>query len=186
MGHQKAYLGGRPSSLGRILDVTAHDGIIYMAEWTGLQSHRIVPDAAAPDLQVDSVVELPRAEPGAESNTGLSLRNLGERPLTITEVTADAPFSVEVTGVEVASGSQALASITLRPPAEGAADGRLTIKTDDPDEPIVEVRLRGNLPGLRTGDEVPDLAFRSLDGLRSIRLSELRGRPVLLAYFATF
>ena len=186
LGHQKAYTAGRPDPLGRILDVTMHDGVVYMAEWTNVQAHRVVPDAQAPDLRVDAVVELPRAPVGETSDTGLAIRNLGEQPLIITRTETSGPFSVEVFGAEVAPGGQALATLTFTPESDAAAEGSLTISSNDPDEPTVVVELQGNLPGLRTGDAVPDLTFTSLDGRRTLSLSSLRGQPVLLAYFATF
>ena len=186
VGHQKAYDDLGPSPLGRILDVTAKDGVIYMAEWAGVQAHRIVAGADAPDLQTDAVVEMPRASPGEPSNTGLTVRNLGQRDLNLTAVEVSEPFRVELFDTEIPAGGQVLASLTFDPTSDQPAQGSLTIRSNDPDEPITRVALRGNLPGLRTADEVPDLAFTTLDGRRTIRLSDFQGQPVLLAYFATF
>jgi cytochrome oxidase Cu insertion factor (SCO1/SenC/PrrC family) len=48
----------------------------------------------------------------------------------------------------------------------------------DPFEPMQALRLVSPAPA-------PDVAFRALDG-RPARLSELRGRPILLTFFTTW
>ena len=79
----------------------------------------------------------------------------------------------------------AVVTIGFIPDGPDQANGTLAITSDDPDEPTTTIAVRANLPGLRTGDAVPDLVFTDLDGFTH-RLSDVRGKPVLLAYFATF
>ncbi|MEL7370734.1 MAG: hypothetical protein AAFN74_17575, partial [Myxococcota bacterium] len=187
IGAQKAYdRQGRPDALGRILDVALEDGLIYMAEWTSLQAHRIVTNASAPDLNTASFFEFERTAPGSSATGGVAFRNFGEVPLQLTELRTEGPFEVRLSTRVIPPGEQALAELSFAPVASTEARGGLLVSSDDPDEPQVWIELKGNLPGLRPGDEVPELALTSLDGRQTVRLSELRGRPVLLAYFATF
>lgn len=189
LGHQQAYATRRgevgPDPLGRVLDATIKDGLIYMAEWAGPQVHRVVDGADAPDIFVSSTVELPRTEPGAQQAVGIPVWNLGRRPLTIADVIVDAPFQASISGTEVAPGLRQVIEVTFSPQGPEQAQAVLRILSDDPDLGEAQVQLRANLPGLRAGDEVPDFGFTALDGT-SHRLSEARGQPVLLAYFATF
>lgn len=189
IGHQKAYINRRdaasPDVLGRILDATLKDGLIYMAEWAAPQVHQIVPGADAPDLMVSSTVEFPRTDPGQQEATGLAIWNRGRQPLVIESLEVDPPYSVSISGMTVSPGQRQLAEVVFDPTDPGPAMGTLTIRSNDPDEPTAEVQVRGNLQGLRPGDMVPDLTFTTLDGTVH-RLSEARGHPVLLAYFATF
>lgn len=188
VGHQKAYAGRanpEPTPLGRILDVAIDGDTFYMAEWEAPQSHRIVRGVDAPDIFVDAAIELPRTDPGAQSNAGLVIANRGRLPLELTNVSVDAPFRVEVASTTIEPGSQTLATVFFDPMNPVAATARLVIESNDPDEPFASVQVQGNLTGLRTGDPVPDLTFTDLDGFTH-ELAEFRGRPVLLAYFATF
>ena len=78
-----------------------------------------------------------------------------------------------------------LPSMTFDPATDMAQQGTLSIFSDDPDEAEYRVVLIGNRAGLSTGDEAPDFTFSDLNGF-SHTLSAQRGKPVLLAYFATF
>ena len=91
---------------------------------------------------------------------------------------------------ERANLERALDYMGLRPgrPLLGApVDSALCVATNDPDAPLVEVALAGASEGaaLSVGDEAPDFALPDLDG-RWRRLSERRGRPVLLTFFASW
>lgn len=187
-GHQKAYTGRReprPDALGRVLDVALKDGLLYMAEWAAPQVHRVVPEVDAPDAFTTRTIEMLRTPIGETRSVGAFLQNLGRTPLTIEDINVDPPFEVSISGREVAPGRSQLIDIQITPDTSGPARGEVRILTNDPDEPDLRIDVLVNQPGLRVGDEVPDLVFTDLEGNeRSLR--ELRGRPVLLAYFATF
>ena len=188
IGHQKAYLGSRPtpSPLGRVLDVDLHDGVIYMAEWQGPQAHRIIDEVAAPDVFVAATLELPRTAAGVVSSAGLFVQNLGERPLSVDEVTIEAPFTVSLSGANpIDPDRAALLEVVYEAPDTQPATATLSIRTNDPDEPVSSILVQVNQPGLRSGDPAPDLSFTDLNGFTHT-LAAQRGKPVLLAYFATF
>ena len=185
VGHQKAYAREMPTPLGRILDVTLRDNTLFMAEWAGVQAHQIIPEARAPDIELTSTLEFARTEAGEETFASLVVRNIGERPLRVEDIDLQAPFFVDSSSFEVPPGGQRLLEIRFAPNASGPANSRLTVKSDDPDEPNAVTELVANQAGLQKGDRVPDLTFTDLSGFTH-RLSDVRGQPVLLAYFATF
>ncbi len=185
IGHQKAYDRGAPTPLGRILDVALKDDTIFMAEWSGPQSHRIIRGVDAPDLVTASSLELSRTAPSETTATTLVVENIGAKTLEIERLSIGAPFTVELTPTEIPAGGRALATVRFTPDSTDGQESILTLKSNDPDEPEHRIPVVGNQPGLRPGDEVPELTFTDLDGFTH-RLRDLRGRPVLLAYFATF
>jgi len=186
VGHQKAYTSsGTPNDSGRILDATIRGNMVFLAEWENLQAHFIVPERDAPDLLVEGIVELPRTAPGASASTSIVVKNVGARPLTITGVRVEPPLTAEIPTMAIAPREQALLSIRFDPVTTGASSSTVLIASNDPDEAERRIAVRGNLQGLRVGDEVPNLEFRDLRGTTVDLLSQ-RGSPVLLAYFATF
>jgi hypothetical protein len=63
----------------------------------------------------------------------------------------------------------------------------VTLDTNDPDEGELSVSIQGNAPGYGVGDALPaDTSFVDVDTGETIRLGDLEGGYVLLAYFATF
>ena len=186
VGHQRAHTSsGVPNDAGRILDATIRGNVIFLAEWETLQAHVLAPGRDAPDLLVPGMVELPRTAPGDRASTSMVVRNVGQRPLRVSSVTVDPPFTAELPVTTIAPQTQTLLSIAFAPSGTGAASSTMVIRSDDPDDPERRVSVRGNLAGLRPGDEVPNLQFNDLRG-DSVDLASLRGSPVLLAYFATF
>ena len=186
MGHQKAHdLTGAPNAAGRILDVFVREGRLFAAEWNGLEVHQLIIDADAPDLLAPRQLTFPRTPVGGEEALGMTLRNVGRRPLQVHRIITPSSLSVEPTQFSLDPGRQRLVTITFRPVDLRAIRATVTIISDDPDEAEMVVPVSANEPGLHAGDEVPDLEMLTLDG-QTLRLSELRGQPVLLAYFATF
>lgn len=186
VGHQKAYVrSGEPDYSGRILDVAVRDNAFFIAEWANVQAHRIVPNVDSPDLIVSGVLEMPRTAAGATNSAAVALENVGNRTLVITSISAVAPYSVDTSSIEIAPKSRGLVTVTFAPQTTAEARGTLTIISNDPDEGRIDIAVRGNAPGLRPGDIVPNLAFNDLRGF-TVDLESQRGHPVLLAYFATF
>ena len=61
------------------------------------------------------------------------------------------------------------------------------IETNDPDQPLMELTVASSSTGssVRVGDLAPDFSLPDLEG-QLHTLSEQRGRPVVLCYFATW
>ena len=83
--------------------------------------------------------------------------------------------------------SGAHTSIQVRFNAENASDvkGELVVCTDDPNAREMRLPLRANPSSFGPGKAIPDIGLK-LTGGEKWALSEHRGKPVLLAYFATF
>lgn len=186
IGHQKAYgAAGEPDPTGRVLDVFAEGGRVFAAEWAGLQMHRLVADADAPDLVLPEPLAFSRTATGTEPTAGIFVSNFGRRLLTIDRILGTSTFVAEPQRFVVPESSQRLVTVTFRPQRPREVRATLTFFSDDPDEPQAQLLVVGNRAGLQPGDEVPNLRMFALDG-QEIELASLRGQPILLAYFATF
>ncbi len=75
----------------------------------------------------------------------LILQNTGTGELEITEITVDAPFATALTAMSISAGSSASLGVFLTPVDYGESLATLTIASDDPDEPVVEVALVGTV-----------------------------------------
>jgi peroxiredoxin len=69
--------------------------------------------------------------------------------------------------------------------AETTDDTGRTVELQPPDASLDTVTPPGFSVGLREGDVAPDFEFSAFDGTR-MRLSEFRGRPVFLNFWATW
>ena len=114
------------------------------------------------------------------------MRNEGSEPLVVDEIeVTGGPFRVDAASATVAPGATEVLELVFEPTDSQTASGTLELRSDDPDEPIVRLRLVGNRAGLGVGDPSPEVVVNLLSG-GEWRLSEQRGQVVVLAYFATF
>ncbi|OGG55610.1 MAG: hypothetical protein A3F84_01755 [Candidatus Handelsmanbacteria bacterium RIFCSPLOWO2_12_FULL_64_10] len=75
----------------------------------------------------------------------LTITNSGAGPLSIGSVTSDVKgFTVSDTTFTISPNSSREVSITYAPTAEGAQSGKLTINSNDPDRPTLQVSLSGS------------------------------------------
>lgn len=114
----------------------------------------------------------------------MSIRNRGNRPLTVQEIITPAGLSVDETlPLTVGPGAATPVEVSFDPDA--GPGGNLTLVTDDPDEPMFEVEAATGVLGTTLGDDPVPLRAVDLDG-RVWDVDELAGQVVLLAYFATW
>jgi len=74
----------------------------------------------------------------------IEIRNNGTRALQVNSITTDSgEFSVLPTSAAVEAGRSATVWVTFAPPAAGAYGGVMTILSDDPDEPQLQLILSG-------------------------------------------
>jgi hypothetical protein len=73
----------------------------------------------------------------------LTLRNLGNAPLTLNSITTAPPFSTSPNPGTIQPGGTANITVTFKPGAVGPASGSLTIVSNDPTRPRVTVTLSG-------------------------------------------
>lgn len=154
----------------------------WVADWGYIRGYLA---SGAPVGDVDPSTGKAYIAPG-ESLT-LTLANAGGADAIVSGVSvSDARVSWSIDDGRIpAGGSQAL-TLTFDGDESGL-DATVCIASDDPDSPIQEVALVSTEDGGRAGVgvEAPDFSLQDLDG-NTHRLSDLRGRPVVLAYFATW
>lgn len=173
----------------RVLTLATHPDIprVYAGEWTGMHMFETQAGATAPEIvAAPTSVQFGRIEAGDTEDRVVVVRNEGDQPLHVygyasdrdTVTVDDACFTVE-------PGSAHALEIRFAPESDDISSGSILLQTDDPDEPEYEVRFSGNAAGADVGDPMPDFMLQDVDGNDWTR-TDLEGKVVLLAYFATF
>lgn len=173
----------------RVLTLATHpeQPRVYAGEWTGMHMFEIQSDATGPEIvAAPTSVQFGRIEAGDTEDRVVVVRNEGDQPLNVygyasdrdTVTVDDACFTVE-------PGSAHALEIRFAPDSDDISSGSLLLQTDDPDEPEYEIRFAGNAAGADVGDPMPDFMLQDVDGNTWTR-TDLDGKVVLLAYFATF
>lgn len=186
-GHQPVYQSDGLAS--RTLGIAAAGDVFFSGNWTELVSYRFHPDADAPDLVAAPLrILLPDPSDG-EARAPAVLRNDGSEPLVVEAVDAS-PSSLSFENLESAftlqPGDEVHASVLNRSDSTESLFGWLALLSDDPDEPRKCVPVEGNGSGRTIGDRLDDeVRLIGITG-DDIRPADLRGGPVLLAYFATW
>ncbi len=107
-----------------------------------------VPPAFAQPQQVmvtPSVIDFGGVPLGESATVLVRMANVGGLPLTVIQLSVDDPqFAVNSQGpFTFPPGNFWVVGVTLAPTGPGPIDGVLTIETDDPNQPIVDVPLMG-------------------------------------------
>lgn len=164
------------------MHVAAINDRAYVADWAYLAIYQTRSGQSAPDLAPATT----SIYVTAESQQVITLDNLGNAPLTLLGAdSGSGDVVVEFSADSIAPGGSAKMGITYT--GSSAEKVSICLGTDDPDEPewIFEVTTGevGSNTGL--GTLAPDFTLTDLDGV-SHTLSDQRGKPVVLAYFATW
>ncbi len=140
-------------------------------------------DSAAPatDLGTDVVAFLDEAE-----TRTVELINRGGADLTVAGIGVPDGITVLISDASIAPGETALLEVSW----DGLTEldkSSVCIATDDPDQGEVELFVINGADGEGKviGQAAPDFELEDLDG-NTHRLSEQLGKPVVLAYFATW
>jgi hypothetical protein len=81
---------------------------------------------------------------GYSATDTLFIGNEGTDLLTVNDISSDNPdFTVDITNFTLDPRSIQNVAVTLTPSSLGTINGTLTINSDDPDEPIIYITLRG-------------------------------------------
>ena len=115
------------------------------------------------------------------------IRNRGPLDLVVQNVSLDTPsFSVDRTSLTIPPGEGGVVELTYQPPGPLDQTGTMTIDTNDPDFQGAGMRIpliTTDDNFLNIGDELtPKFSF--LDPSNNVE--SLRGKVVVLAYFALF
>lgn len=166
------------------MHVAADGDRAWVADWGWLRGYSASGEPAG-DLN-------PAADRLLLSSSGgtrtLSLRNTGGAPVELTGLTlSDDRLTATVSDDTIPAGDAVTLSIDYdTTEGSGNLDATVCIAATDPDEPIQELQLVDGAPDdVGIGSPAPDFTLTTLDG-DTVRLSDQRGRPVVLAYFATW
>ncbi len=184
-GHEPLPSGSGNHS--RTLGVAFDGDVVFSGNWTELASYRFHADVSAPDAEVSpSIVLLPDTGGGEETQDFVRLFNRGTEPLEVRgAAVGNSVLDFDLEPGTLAAGDSVVSRLGFAPASGAALASWIDLLTDDPDQPRQCVPVRANQTGTSVGDVVDDVSFLTLEN-ETFRLSDLRGGPVLLAYFATF
>ena len=174
-----------PSS--RVLGMSGLGDRVFVGEWTGLYTYQLHPKRMAPHLSASrGRLDFDRTQVGKKSSRSLHIKNEGTAALIISSLqTSGDGFAVLDGSHSVEPGRALSIDVSFQPSSSAQATGELVVQSNDPDEQEARFALIGNQTGLAVGDVAPDVSLALVDG-GQWRLSEQRGKVVVLAYFATF
>lgn len=180
-------LAGYKNSGGRVMAINMVDDVIFSAEWRFFRTFRFG-EIEDPDIDLSRrVIDFPHTEIGECRESVLEVMNNGLSQLIINNVFIDhEDYSLNMPVESISPGEYIEAEITYCAASE-SGNAAFGINTNDPDESFVEVTLEGNSTwGLEAGEEAPDFSLSSVNGFGNITLSELEGRVVVIAFFASW
>ncbi len=172
----------------RVLGMSGVGDVAFVGEWTGMYSFRLNSQQRAPHITSRlKRLDFDRTAAKEASKRSISFRNEGSAPLTVSSVSVsgDGFIVAKQLPVTVASQDSFSIEVSFAPTSSEQHEGELLIVSNDPDESEVRISLVGNQSGLGVGDPAPEINLTLVDG-GQWRLSEQRGKVVVLAYFATF
>jgi hypothetical protein len=164
------------------MTLDADDGVWVVGDWNILGTWDLAPGPApAIDVSQRLIAFLDEAE-----TREIEVRNRGAATLDLAGIELPDGLSAQVSATSLAPGESATLAVswdgtTLLDRAE------ICIASDDPGRPTFDLVVTGGQDGEGRviGQSAPDFALEDLDGTVH-RLSEQRGKPVVLAYFTTW
>ena len=163
------------------MTVDADSGTAWVGDWGALRGYQADKAVSSPDVDVQ-VSELLLSDSGEEIL--FSVANRGNEALWIEAYSADDErLSLQIQELEVPRQDSVPVNLTF---SGGELDSRICILTSDPDQPVSEIRVHtGGVTHPDIGKPAPDFTLLDVDGT-SYTLSDFRGQPVVLSYFATW
>ena len=173
--------------------VTTHDGELFAAIGDEVVAVDVKATTAAPDVMVDGTTVYMWGDAGERLESLVVIENLGDAPLVVGDIEADAPFEFEVQdggdpvdgcpdAVEIPAGGSLLFAVSYTPDNESLVSGEITLHTNDPDEPELVLTIDGNRGEPVVGSEAVDFDLLTIYGER-FRLSDHLGKVVLVKMF---
>lgn len=171
----------------------AHDGELFVALGDEVVPMDVASSVAAPDVMIDATTVYMWGDAGDRLESLVVIDNLGDAPLVIGSIDADAPFAYEVQdggepidgcpdAVQVEPGGSLLLAVSYTPDDASLTTGNITLHTNDPDEPELVLTVDGNRGAPAIGDDAIDFELITIEGER-FRLSDHRGKVVLVKMF---
>jgi MYXO-CTERM domain-containing protein len=98
-----------------------------------------------PDIRMSGTsYDLGEVPVGESSERTLTIDNVGEAELEVTLAMPGSPFGVDEPSLTLAPGAEESFTVTFAPETGGVANGVVLLRTNDPDESTVAVRLTGS------------------------------------------
>lgn len=168
-----------------VVGIDASGDFVVVADWDSVRIYELRP-GDEPDLLVEPCfLSFGAYAPGVTERLRLHCENVGNATLVISDVrTSNQQFTAEKRSFRLEPGDSASIPVTLAPSAAGELADTLHIFSNDSDEPVIGVPLLAGTRDFGPGDLAPDFSLEDAltGGLRS--LSDFRGQPILLTFFA--
>jgi hypothetical protein len=135
----------------------------------------------APDISVsDDMLAYGQVYIGATAKDTLVVRNIGTDLLVVNNVTTDHPdYSVDITNFNLNPGESQNIQVSFSPATAAVILGTLTVYSNDPDEPTVDVALEGEgvVPPVIsvTPSSISDSLFTGESSLHTMTISNSGG-----------
>ena len=180
-------LVGYKNTGGRVMALAMRDSVIFSAEWARFRTFKYGEIEEA-DLDISTrQVDFPFLTAPACLTETITLTNNGHSILILDDVSIqhdDYQLDLQANSIPPLSSQELVVTYCA---SDGAGRATLLITSNDPDESIASVRLKGNpVYGLDIGMDAPDFTLEAVNRLAPVTLSDFRGQPVLLAFFATW
>ena len=180
---------GRAAVTARTLGIAANGRDVFVGNWFVPYSYRLYPDRTAPNLVLPEEINLTDFGPvaaGASSTIPIEIKNQGTAPLTLfSNWATSTSFSVAPEQLTIEPGATRTLDLTYKAAKSEREMAVLNIWSDDPLQPVRTGFVVGNHEGLGVGKQLPETKAALLDG-GEWSSSQVRGKVMLLAYFATF
>ena len=165
------------------MSVAAIDDDVVVADWGYVSIYSRISDEPAPDLHPSTTQVF---IPDLGGSVDIELHNLGDETLRLGSTSInDTRVNITVNETEIAPGQ--IGTLRANYAGGGGLISELCLSSSDPDESRINIVLQDGPEDTLTtlGSEAPDFSLETLDG-ETLRLSDQRGRPVVLVYFATW
>lgn len=98
-----------------------------------------------PDIQLSSTfIEFEDVELDSSATQNLRISNVGTGTLEVTDISSDSPqFTVSPTSFQLSPGGSQVVTVTFAPRSPGLKTATISIKSNDPDQAVVTVSLKG-------------------------------------------
>lgn len=179
----------RPDPTARTLTVAAFEDILFVGNWWVPYSFRVHPERTAPYLTLPedvALIDFGPVEAGSTATREIVVKNEGNAPLTLYDnFTNNGLFAVSPAQVRIQPGASATLTVTFTSINAAMQRNMVSLRSDDPSQPLRAGYLVANQPGLGVGKPLPDVQATLMDG-EPFSTAPLKGNVMLLAYFATF
>ncbi len=144
------------------------DGV-FDGTWTDLAT--ITVEALPPALLAGPMtLDFGQVNVGSTAATGFALISIGEQDLVVSAIDVNLPgielFEAPTLPATVSYGGYLIVKVLFEPQTAGLVDGVITIHSNDPNAPTLDVQVSGE--GLAAISPAPDVTLNGVDGPLSV------------------